>query len=195
MEKPIRLTREQIDTMTPMPGQLVVRINGRPGIQDSPILLAGAERRSKAESSYEGTITAVGPDVTLPVGTRVWYRRNRPGVAGGTNFDGPADERYIFLTPKHIGMIEADGELKPYGDRALVRQHGQTTFLRLPDKSRLRHNGMGEVLAMSDDFGGERVSTGDVVVFDPFAGEELAVRGSEYRLLESKDIGGVMVGA
>ena len=88
--------------------------------------------------------------------------------------------------------------LKPLGDRVIVKpaeaEEQTASGLVIPDTAQEKPQ-RGEVVAVGegkrDDDGGRipvDVAVGDVVIFGKYGGQEIKIDGTEYKILEERDI-------
>jgi chaperonin GroES len=82
---------------------------------------------------------------------------------------------------------------QPLGDRVLVKVEAEekttASGIIIPDNAKEKPN-RAKVVAISDFV--KSVSVGNSVVFGKYAGTELSLEGTEYLVLEVKDILGVV---
>lgn len=90
--------------------------------------------------------------------------------------------------------IEAVTDVRPYGERALVRLEEQPTISRggiyLPDQAKERP-ARGVVLRVGDD-PPEGVVEGVMVIIKPWGGPEVTVAGQHCQLVEYENILGIV---
>jgi chaperonin GroES len=88
--------------------------------------------------------------------------------------------------------------LKPLGDRVIVKpaeaEEQTASGLVIPDTAQEKPQ-RGEIVAVGEgkrDEDGERipmdVSVGDTVIYGKYGGQEVKVEGTEYKILEERDI-------
>jgi chaperonin GroES len=82
---------------------------------------------------------------------------------------------------------------KPLGERVLVERVEETNTtasgIIIPDNAKEKPS-QAKVIAVSSEV--EDIKEGDVVVFGKYVGDELALEGKEYIVLNKKDILGVI---
>ena len=87
-------------------------------------------------------------------------------------------------------------QIKPLGERALVkeveREETTASGIVLPDTAKEKPQ-TAEVVAVGAHEE-VKVSVGDVVVLSKYSGTEIELDGEEYRIVEAKDILGVVEG-
>jgi chaperonin GroES len=84
---------------------------------------------------------------------------------------------------------------QPLGNRVLVKREEQTNTtasgIIIPDSAKEKPS-EGKVIAVGKDALDYGISEGDIVVFAKFSGLEITVDGTEYLILVSKEILGIM---
>ncbi|HHH51603.1 MAG TPA: co-chaperone GroES [Campylobacterales bacterium] len=84
---------------------------------------------------------------------------------------------------------------QPLGNRVLVKREEQTNTtasgIIIPDSAKEKPS-EGKVIAVGKDALEDGISEGDIVVFAKFSGLEITVDGTEYLILVSKEILGIM---
>jgi len=84
---------------------------------------------------------------------------------------------------------------QPLGNRVLIQREEQTnqtaSGLYIPDSAKEKplH---GKVIAVSKEAIEAGISEGDTVVFPKYGGTEITIEGTEYLIMSSDDILGVM---
>jgi len=83
----------------------------------------------------------------------------------------------------------------PLGNRVLIERTEQTnqtaSGLYIPDSAKEKPLN-GKVIAVGKDAIEAGINEGDTVVFPKFGGTELTINGTEYLIMSSDDIFGVM---
>ena len=83
---------------------------------------------------------------------------------------------------------------KPLGDRLLVQrvEESNTTAsgIIIPDNAKEKPS-KGKVIAVGSEV--EDINVGDTVVFGKYSGNEIILDGTEYLIMESSDIFGILV--
>ena len=84
---------------------------------------------------------------------------------------------------------------KPLGNRVLIEREEQTnqtaSGLYIPDSAKEKPLN-GKVIAVGKDAIEAGINEGDTVVFPKYGGTELTINGTEYLIMSSDDIFGVM---
>jgi len=84
---------------------------------------------------------------------------------------------------------------QPLGNRVLIEREEQTNTtasgIIIPDSAKEKPL-EGKVIAVGKDAVEDGISEGDIVVFGKFGGTEITIDGTEYLILTSKEILGVM---
>jgi len=84
---------------------------------------------------------------------------------------------------------------QPLGNRVLILREEQTnqtaSGLYIPDSAKEKPLN-GKVIAVGKDAIEAGINEGDTVVFPKFGGTELTINGTEYLIMSSDDIFGVM---
>ena len=84
---------------------------------------------------------------------------------------------------------------KPLGNRVLIERKEQTnqtaSGLYIPDSAKEKPLN-GKVIAVGKDAIEAGINEGDTVVFPKYGGTELTINGTEYLIMSSDDIFGVM---
>jgi len=84
---------------------------------------------------------------------------------------------------------------KPLGNRVLIEREEQTnqtaSGLYIPDSAKEKPLN-GKVIAVGKDAIEAGINEGDKVVFPKYGGTELTINGTEYLIMSSDDIFGVM---
>jgi len=84
---------------------------------------------------------------------------------------------------------------QPLGNRVLVKREEQTNTtasgIIIPDSAKEKPL-EGKVIAVGKDALEDGISEGDIVVFAKFSGLEITIDGTEYLILVSKEILGIM---
>jgi len=84
---------------------------------------------------------------------------------------------------------------QPLGNRVLVKREEQTNTtasgIIIPDSAKEKPL-EGKVIAVGKDAVEDGISEGDIVVFAKFSGLEITIDGTEYLILVSKEILGIM---
>jgi len=84
---------------------------------------------------------------------------------------------------------------QPLGNRVLIQREEQTNTtasgIIIPDSAKEKPL-EGKVIAVGKDAVDDGISEGDIVVFGKFGGTEITIDGTEYLILTSKEILGVM---
>jgi len=84
---------------------------------------------------------------------------------------------------------------QPLGNRVLIQREEQTNTtasgIIIPDSAKEKPL-EGKVIAVGKDAVEDGISEGDIVVFGKFGGTEITIDGTEYLILTSKEILGVM---
>jgi len=84
---------------------------------------------------------------------------------------------------------------QPLGNRVLIEREEQTNTtasgIIIPDSAKEKPL-EGKVIAVGKDAVDDGISEGDIVVFGKFGGTEITIDGTEYLILTSKEILGVM---
>ena len=84
---------------------------------------------------------------------------------------------------------------KPLGNRVLIEREEQTnqtaSGLYIPDSAKEKPLN-GKVIAVGKEAIEAGISEGDTVVFGKFGGTEITIDGTEYLIMSSDDIYGVM---
>ena len=85
---------------------------------------------------------------------------------------------------------------QPLGNRVLILREEQATQtasgLYIPDSAKEKPLN-GKVIAVGKDAVEAGINEGDTVVFPKFGGTEISVGGTEYLIMSSDDILGVMI--
>ena len=85
---------------------------------------------------------------------------------------------------------------QPLGNRVLILREEQTnqtaSGLYIPDSAKEKPLN-GKVIAVGKDAIEAGINEGDTVIFPKFGGTELTIDGTEYLIMSSDDILGVMV--
>jgi chaperonin GroES len=83
---------------------------------------------------------------------------------------------------------------KPLGDRLLIQrvEEANTTAsgIIIPDNAKEKPS-KGKVIAVGNEV--EEISVDDTVVFGKYSGNEITIDGTEYLIMESSDIFGLLV--
>ncbi len=83
---------------------------------------------------------------------------------------------------------------KPLGDRLLIQrvEESNTTAsgIIIPDNAKEKPS-KGKVIAVGSEV--EDINEGDTVVFGKYSGSEIILDGTEYLIMESSDIFGLLV--
>jgi chaperonin GroES len=88
--------------------------------------------------------------------------------------------------------------LKPLGDRVIVKpaeaEEQTASGLVIPDTAQEKPQ-RGEIVAVGEgkrDDDGNRVpmdvAVGDVIIFGKYGGQEIKIEGTEYKILEERDV-------
>ena len=84
---------------------------------------------------------------------------------------------------------------QPLGNRVLILREEQTNTtasgIIIPDSAKEKPL-QGKVIAVGKDAVEVGISEGDTVVFPKFGGSEISINGTEYLIMSSDDILGVM---
>jgi chaperonin GroES len=84
---------------------------------------------------------------------------------------------------------------QPLGNRVLIQREEQTNTtasgIIIPDSAKEKPL-EGKVIALGQDAMDEGISEGDTVVFQKYAGTEITIDGTEYLIMNSDEILGVM---
>lgn len=84
---------------------------------------------------------------------------------------------------------------QPLGNRVLIKRQEQTnktaSGIIIPDSAKEKPL-EGTVIALGKDAIEEGISEGDVVVFPKYGGTEITINGTEYLIMNSDDILGIM---
>ena len=84
---------------------------------------------------------------------------------------------------------------QPLGNRVLILREEQTNTtasgIIIPDSAKEKPL-QGKVIAVGKDAIEVGISEGDTVVFPKFGGSEISINGTEYLIMSSDDILGVM---
>ena len=84
---------------------------------------------------------------------------------------------------------------KPLGNRVLIKREEQTnqtaSGLYIPDSAKEKPLN-GKAIAVGKDAIEAGINEGDTVVFPKYGGTELTINGTEYLIMSSDDIFGVM---
>ena len=84
---------------------------------------------------------------------------------------------------------------QPLGNRVLILREEQTNTtasgLIIPDSAKEKPL-QGKAIAVGKDAIEDGVNEGDTVVFSKYGGTEITIDGTEYLIMSSKDILGVM---
>ena len=84
---------------------------------------------------------------------------------------------------------------QPLGNRVLIQREEQTNTtasgIIIPDSAKEKPL-EGKVIALGQDAVDEGIAEGDIVVFQKYAGTEITIDGTEYLIMNSDDILGVM---
>jgi chaperonin GroES len=84
---------------------------------------------------------------------------------------------------------------QPLGNRVLIKREEQTNTtasgIIIPDSAKEKPL-EGKVIAVGKEALDDGISEGDIVVFAKFSGLEITIDGTEYLILVSKEILGIM---
>jgi len=84
---------------------------------------------------------------------------------------------------------------QPLGNRVLILREEQTNTtasgIIIPDSAKEKPL-EGKVIALGQDAMDEGIAEGDTVVFQKYGGTEITIDGTEYLIMNSEDILGVM---
>ncbi|NOZ89981.1 MAG: co-chaperone GroES [Epsilonproteobacteria bacterium] len=84
---------------------------------------------------------------------------------------------------------------QPLGNRVLIQREEQTNTtasgIIIPDSAKEKPL-EGKVIALGQDAMDEGIAEGDTVVFQKYGGTEITIDGTEYLIMNSDDILGVM---
>ncbi len=84
---------------------------------------------------------------------------------------------------------------QPLGNRVLIQREEQTNTtasgIIIPDSAKEKPL-EGKVIALGQDAMDEGIAEGDTVVFQKYGGTEITIDGTEYLIMNSEDILGVM---
>ena len=82
---------------------------------------------------------------------------------------------------------------QPLGNRVLVERLEEATTtasgIIIPDNAKEKPS-QGKIIALGDEV--EEITEGDVVVFGKYSGNEIALDGTDYLIIEADEIYGIM---
>ena len=82
---------------------------------------------------------------------------------------------------------------QPLGNRVLVERLEEATTtasgIIIPDNAKEKPS-QGKIIAIGDEV--EEITEGDVVVFGKYSGNEIALDGTDYLIIEADEIYGIM---
>ena len=82
---------------------------------------------------------------------------------------------------------------QPLGNRTLVERLEEATTtasgIIIPDNAKEKPS-QGKVIAIGEEV--EQISTGDVVVFGKYTGNEITIEGTTYLIIDADEIFGIM---